>query len=206
MWQPSARPRTYVCSFVPAGAVPVQGCHVRADTRQSRSRYVAALRPTKNICLFTVHGCSGRGAQDADRGSKTQAASATTATKPQSHHSAATGMAESGRGLRSYRCSICGLSWTTYTKCQQHCSQPHSRCNRGPVPAAVIPSDIEFRASDRQVGGRMRDDDPIAHPMPRAHSPCEQDDDLQPPNDPPGWSVLIVSRGVMTYVDISYIC
>ena len=96
-------------------------------------------------------------------------------------------MQQSGRDLKLYRCSVCEQSFASYKNCQQHCSQPHSRCNRGRRPqdfATVIESDIQFRASDRQVGGRMRDVDPS--PRPRAHDPCELHYDVQQDNDVPG--------------------
>jgi hypothetical protein len=96
-------------------------------------------------------------------------------------------MQQSGRDLKLYRCSVCQESWTSYKNCQQHCSQPHSRCNRGRRPqdfATVIESDIQFRASDRQVGGRMRDVDPLSRAL-AAPDPCELHD-VQPLNDVSG--------------------
>ena len=53
-------------------------------------------------------------------------------------------------------------SFTVITRCKQHCNQPGSFCNRGRASedfARVIPVEVLFRASDRDVRGtRARQD------------------------------------------------
>ena len=54
-------------------------------------------------------------------------------------------MARSTESFLAYCCSVCDETYETERRCQQHCSQPHSACNRGrarhefatPVPIRV---------------------------------------------------------------------
>ena len=62
----------------------------------------------------------------------------------------------------AYCCSVCDEAYPTERRCQQHCSQPHSACNRGraphefatPVPIRVRIA-VEGNHRGRIVGGQV---------------------------------------------------
>ena len=67
-------------------------------------------------------------------------------------------MARSTESFLAYCCSVCDETYATERRCQQHCSQPHSACNRGRARHEfATPVPIRVRVEDhrgRIVGGQ----------------------------------------------------
>jgi hypothetical protein len=77
--------------------------------------------------------------------------------------------------LEVFRCSVCDEVFSSQKSCQQHCSQPNSRCNHGRDRskfATVIP--VQVRVDNRVVGGQVRS----FLPAPAAAGRAYRDQDL----------------------------
>ena len=113
--------------------------------------------------------------------------------------------------LRIYRCSICTKSWNTFKECSQHCNQPHGKCNQGISRARVISTDIELRASDRNVGGRSHDDVLVEPAHPETRCLCNEPDELASQPDVSGnfkkvTTYVNICKHMFLYVYISLLC
>jgi len=77
---------------------------------------------------------------------------------------------------RSFCCSVCDKSFTNKRQCAQHCSQPHSLCNRGKTPenfATPIEVLIRVGHDNRVVGGTAsRGDRDRGHDSAAAAASC----------------------------------
>ena len=96
-----------------------------------------------------------------------------------------------------FKCSRCDASFADLTRCKQHCNQPASFCNRAEASenfARVIPVEVLFQESDRDVGGSQM----------RQYS-SDLDHDGQPKNDFGAAKQLdtLSTQGIHTYLRTS---
>ena len=59
--------------------------------------------------------------------------------------------------ILAFCCSVCEETYPTRQRCQQHCSQPRSTCNRGRKPhefATAVPIRVRIE-NTRVVGGQV---------------------------------------------------
>ena len=60
--------------------------------------------------------------------------------------------------ILAFYCSVCEETYPTQQRCQQHCSQPRSRCNWGRQPhefATPVPIRVRVDSRARVVGGQV---------------------------------------------------